>query len=173
MPDPAHPYFMGVDVFYVATLFFTVAVLAMGAVVYLAYTVRDPMVKRVKQLNERREQLKAGIVAPVKKSRAKLVSQNDTTDRMKSILSSLQVLQDTQIKDTQAKLAQAGIRSKDTAYTVIFLRMVMPIVIGGGVAFVIYGLGGLADWVAWKRAAVAGVAPLQVLQLTLVEGVDV
>ncbi len=158
MPDPAHPMFMGVDVFYVATLFFTVAAIAMMTVVYAATTVRDPMVKRVKQLNERREQLKAGIVAPVKKSRAKLVSQNDSTDRMKSILSSLKVLQSTQLKDTQARLAQAGIRSKDTAYTIIFLRMVLPIVVGGGTAVWIFGFDGLADWVQWKRALVAGVA---------------
>jgi len=158
MPDPAHPMFMGVDVFYVATLFFTVAVLAMMIVVYAATTVRDPMVKRVKALNERREQLKAGIVAPVTKRRAKLVQQNDTTDRFKSILQSMKVLQDTQLKDTQARLAQGGIRSKDTAYTIIFLRMVLPIVIGGGTFIWIFGLGGLADWVQWKRALVAGVA---------------
>ncbi|MBU6207783.1 MAG: type II secretion system F family protein, partial [Alphaproteobacteria bacterium] len=75
---------MGVDVFFVATLLAAVAVMAMLVVIYSASTVRDPMAKRVKQLNERREQLKAGIVAPVIKRRAKLVTQNETTDRMRS-----------------------------------------------------------------------------------------
>jgi len=158
MPEAAHPIFMGVDVFYVATLCAAVCLCAMLLTLYAATTVRDPMAKRVKQLSERREQLKAGIVAPVIKRRAKLVSRNESTDRMRSILSSLKVLQDTQLKDTQIKLAQAGIRSKDTAYTIIFLRMVLPIVIGGGVALWIFGLDGLADWVQWKRAGVAGVA---------------
>lgn len=155
MPEALHPMFMGVDVFYVATLLLLVGVIAMMAVVYLAYTSRDPMAKRVKQLNERREQLKAGIVAPATKRRAKLVQKNETTDRMRSILASLQVLQDTQIKETQAKLMQAGIRSKDTAYTIIFLRMVLPIVLGGGVAIWIFGFGGLETWDTWKRGAIA------------------
>jgi tight adherence protein C len=49
---------------------------------------------RVKALNERREQLKAGIVASTSKRRAKLTNQNETTDRMRTLLKSLKVLQD-------------------------------------------------------------------------------
>ncbi len=112
------------------------------------------MAKRVKSLNERREQLKAGITTSATKKRAKLVKQNDTTDRMRNFLSSLQVLQDEQLKEAQQKLAQAGIRSKDLAIVVIFSRLVLPILLGGGAALAIYGFGYLADWTSLKKFGV-------------------
>jgi tight adherence protein C len=118
---------------------------------YTATTVRDPMAGRVKALNDRREQLKAGIVVSSGKRRAKLTQKNETTDRMRSFLSSLRVLQDTQLKAAQGKLVQAGIRSKDAAVAVIFGRMFLPIVIGGGVAIAVYGFGWKADWSAMKK----------------------
>jgi tight adherence protein C len=70
------------------------------------------------------------------------------------MLSSLKVLQDDQVKVAQQKLAQAGIRRKELAVAVIFSRMIGPIVLGGGAALWIYGLGGLADWTTFKRFAV-------------------
>jgi tight adherence protein C len=156
MESAAGPTLLGVDVIWVATILSAVATLAMMLAVYAATTVRDPMAKRVKALNERREQLKAGIVASTSKRRAKLNQKNETTDRMRSMLSSLKVLQDSQLKDAQIKLMQAGIRSKDLAVIVIFARLLMPIFIGGGVVLWVYGFGGLADWTPFKRyAAVA------------------
>jgi tight adherence protein C len=157
MQPAAGPTLLGVDVIWVATILSAVATLSMILAIYAATTVRDPMAKRVKALNERREQLKAGIVASTSKRRAKLNQKNETTDRMRSFLSSLKVLQDTQLKDAQIKLMQAGIRSKDWAVVVIFARLLLPIVIGGGTVFYVYGMGGLADWTPVKRyAAVAG-----------------
>ena len=157
MTTAGGPTLMGVDVLWVATILAAVATLAIIFAVYAAVTVRDPMAKRVKSLNERREQLKAGITASTTKKRAKLVQQNDTTDRMRGVLSSLKVLQDGQLKESQQKLAQAGIRSKDLAYAVIFSRMVMPIILGGGAALAIYGFGFLGDWTPIKKfAAFAG-----------------
>ena len=155
------PTLMGVDVLWVATILSAVAALAVFSAIYAAVTVRDPMAKRVKALNERREQLKAGITASTTKKRAKLVQQNDTTDRMRNVLASMQVLQDTQVKEAQQKLAQAGIRSKDLAFVVIFSRLVLPIILGGGAAIAIYGLGFLSDWTDLKRfGAFAGSAIL-------------
>jgi len=145
---------MGVDVLWVATILAAVAAAAIVFAIYAAVTVRDPMAKRVKALNARREQLKAGIMASTTKKRAKLVQQNDATDRMRNILSSLQVLQDTQVKEAQQKLAQAGIRSKDLAFLIIFSRMVLPILLGGGAALAIYGLNYLGDWSDLKRFGV-------------------
>tara|TARA_R110002049_G_scaffold61683_5_gene165604 strand:- start:1146 stop:2108 length:963 start_codon:yes stop_codon:yes gene_type:complete len=145
---------MGVDVLWVATILAAVAAAAVFFAIYAAVTVRDPMTKRVKALNARREQLKAGIMASTTKKRAKLVQQNDTTDRMRNILSSLQVLQDTQVKEAQQKLAQAGIRSKDLAFLIIFSRMVLPILLGGGAALAIYGFNYLGDWSDLKRFGV-------------------
>jgi tight adherence protein C len=152
------PTLLGVDVLWVATILAGVATLSMMLALYAVVTVKDPMAKRVKALNERREQLKAGIVAPSGKRRAKLTQKNETTDKMRSFLSSLRVLQDTQLKDAQAKLMQAGIRSKDAAVAVIFSRMLLPIIVGGGVCLWIFVFGGLADWTQIKRNAVAAVS---------------
>ena len=152
------PKLLGVDVFMVATLLAGLSTLALIVAIWAATTVRNPMARRVKALNERREQLKAGIVASTSKRRAKLNPTNAMNDRMRAALSSLKVLQDSQVKQAQIKLMQAGIRSKDAVYAVIFGRMVLPVVIGGGVFLAIYVFGWLGDWSPLKRFAVAAAA---------------
>ncbi len=151
----AGPKVLGVDVFSAATLLMAIATAALFVAIYAATTVRNPMARRVKALNDRREQLKAGITASTNKRRAKLNQTNEKADLLRSFLSSLKVLQDEQVKSAQLRLAQAGVRSKDWALVVIFGRMVAPIVIGGTMIVGIYVLGWLGDWVPFKRAAVA------------------
>src|SRR5205085_2652287 len=138
----------------VGSILAAVATFAVLVAIYAAATVRDPMGKRVKALNERREQLKAGIVASTSKRRKTITNKNEMADKVRGILSSLKVLQEAQVlkaqarlmqagvrsKDlafvevlkAQARLMQAGVRSKDLAFVVIFARLVLPIVIGGG-----------------------------------------
>jgi tight adherence protein C len=128
-----------------------VASFAVLIAIWAATTVRDPMVKRVKALNDRREQLKAGITASTSKRRARLTGTSDTTDWMRSVLKSLKVLQDSQMQKAQIKLIQAGIRSKDAAITVIFARMVLPIALGGIMALGLYALGWFPTWGPMKR----------------------
>ncbi len=142
----AGPTILGVDVTSVATLLAGVCAFMVLVAIYAVMTVNDPMTKRVKALNDRREQLKAGITASTAKRRAKLVRQNRTTDRMRNFLQSLQVLQDSQVKTAQIKLMQAGIRSKEYAVAVIFARMVMPVVLGGTMLYLVYGTEMFADW---------------------------
>jgi tight adherence protein C len=154
MTNPGGPQLLGIDVLWVATMLAAVATAAVLFAIYTAITVRDPMAKRVKALNDRREQLKAGITATTSKKRAQLVRKTETTDKMRHLLSKLQVLQDDQVKVVQQKLAQAGIRRKELAVTVIFSRLVLPILLGGGSALWIYGLGGLGDWSPLKRFGV-------------------
>jgi tight adherence protein C len=155
--NPTHgPTILGVDVLWVATLLSGVAAFAVLLAIYAVTTVRDPMTKRVKALNERREQLKAGITASTKR-RAKLVKQNQTTDRIRSLLSSLQVLQDSQVKAAQIKLMQAGIRSKEWAVAVIFGRLVLPIVFGGLMVYLVYGTDSFSDWTPIKRYGLVAV----------------
>jgi tight adherence protein C len=154
MTNPGGPQLLGVDVLWVATMLSAVACVAVLFAVYAAVTVRDPMAKRVRALNERREQLKAGITATTSKKRAKLVRKTETTDKMRQLLSKLSVLQDDQIKSVQQRLAQAGIRRKELAVTVIFSRLVMPIIFGGGAGIWLYAMGGLADWSPLKRFAI-------------------
>ncbi|WP_164116146.1 type II secretion system F family protein [Sphingorhabdus sp. Alg239-R122] len=145
------PKLLGVDVLWVATLLSAVAMFAVLIAVYAATTVKDPMAKRVKALNERREQLKAGITASTTKKRASLIQKNETTDRMRTFLSSMSVLQDEQLKMAQQRLAQAGIRSKELAVAVIFGRLVLPIVFGGLAALYIYAFDMLPDWSPFKK----------------------
>jgi tight adherence protein C len=141
MNPSVHPAILGIDLSLIGTLLAGMATLAVLVALYAATTVRNPMAKRVKALNERREQLKLGITASTSKRRAKLSTRNEATDRMRSALSSLKVLQDSQLKQAQIKLLQAGIRSKDAAVAVIFARMVLPIVLGGIAIIGVYGLG--------------------------------
>ena len=153
-PVQSGPTLLGVDVLWVATVLAAIATIATLVAVYAATTVRDPMSKRVKALNERREQLKAGIIASTSKRRAKLQNNNETADKMRTFLNSLKVLQDEQLKVAQVKLMQAGIRSKDLAVIIIFARLVMPVFLGGGAVLWVYGFGGLEDWTSWKRTGV-------------------
>jgi tight adherence protein C len=155
--EPHNPTLLGVDVVWVATVLSGIAAFAVMLAIYAVMTVKNPMARRVKALNDRREQLKAGITASTKR-RAKLVKRNDTTDRMRSMLSSLKVLQEDQIKLAQIKLLQAGIRSKEWAVAVIFGRLVLPIVIGGGMLLWVYGLGGFPTWTPLKRYGIVAIS---------------
>jgi tight adherence protein C len=134
-----------------------VATMAVLIAIYAATTVKDPMARRVKALNERREQLKAGIVASTNK-RKKLTNKNQAADRVRGILSSFRMLQDDQIKKTQTRLLQAGIRAKDLAYFIIFARFVAPVVIGTAVVLALYVFDLKPDWGAFKRYAATAVA---------------
>ena len=147
----AHPTLLGVDVVLVGSILAGVAALAVVLAIYAAVTVRDPMAKRVKALNERREQLKAGIVTSGARRRQSLVRKNHTTERIKDFLSKLQVLQDSQIQDIQQKLAWAGIRKKEYAVAVIFGRLVLPIVFGLIAAGMLYWSNLFPDYSSTKR----------------------
>jgi tight adherence protein C len=160
LPTSAGATLFGLSGADIGTLLAALATLAVLVAIYSAATVRDPMAGRLKALNDRREQLKAGITASTAKRRAKIVHQNDATDRMRTFLKSLKVLQDDQLKQAQIKLAQAGIRSKDWAIGVIFGRLVLPVVIGGSVALFIYAFGGLSTWSELKRFGVFAIALL-------------
>src|SRR4029450_11502865 len=121
-----------------------------------ATTVKDPMARRVKALNERREQLKAGIVASTNK-RKKLTNRNQAADKVRGILTQFKMLQDDQLQKTQLKLMQAGIRAKDLAFFIIFARFVLPVVLGVAVVVLIYGIDFFPTWGWFKKyAAVAG-----------------
>jgi tight adherence protein C len=145
------PTLLGIDVLWVGSILAGMAALAVMFAIYTAVTIRDPMQKRVKSLNERREQLKAGIVTQTAKKRAQLVRKNETTEKMKDTLSALKVLQQSQLEAIQQKLAQAGIRKKELGVAVIFARMVLPVVLGGIAAFMIYGINYFPTWGGMKK----------------------
>jgi tight adherence protein C len=153
---PSGPTLLGFDIIWIATMLSAVATFAVLLAIYAATTVKDPMARRVKALNERREQLKAGIVASTNK-RKKLTNRNEAADKVRSILSSFKMLQDDQIQKTQLKLMQAGIRTKDLAFFIIFARFVLPVVLGIGIVILIYVINYFPDWGWFKKyATVAG-----------------
>ncbi len=145
------PTLLGFDVILVGSILAGIAALAVMLAIYAAVTVKDPMAKRVKSLTARREELKAGIVAAATKKRQSVVRKSDTTDRIKGTLQSLQVLQDSQVKQVQQKLAQAGYRNKEWAVAVIFARMVLPVVLGLWAATMVYWLDAFPEWGSFKR----------------------
>jgi tight adherence protein C len=151
------PTLLGFDVIWIATLLSAVATMAVLLAIYAATTARDPMARRVKALNERREQLKAGIVASTNK-RKKLTNRNQAADRVRSILGSFKMLQDDQIKKTQMRLMQAGIRTKDLAFFIIAARFLAPVILGVTAVVLIYVVDYWPDWSGWRRyITVAGV----------------
>ena len=152
------PTLLGFDVYFVGTLLAAVAAAAVLLAIYTAITIRDPMQKRVKALNERREQLKSGIIANAPRKRAQLVRKNETTDAIGALLGKLKVLQDSQLAEIHKKLAQAGIRKKEYGVAVIFGRMVLPILLGGAMAVVIYGLNYFPEWSDFKKFMAFAVA---------------
>ena len=145
------PTLLGFDVLWIGSILAGFAAVAVLFAIYTAVTIRDPMQKRVKSLNERREQLKSGIVTQSAKKRASLVRKTETTERMKDTLNALKVLQQSQLDAIQQKLAQAGIRRKELGVVVIFARMVLPIALGGMAAFMIYGINYFPEWGGMKR----------------------
>ena len=151
METPQGPTIMGIDVIMVASILAAVATLAVLVVIYAATTVRDPMGKRVKALNERREQLKAGIVASTSKRRKAITNRNEMADKVRGLLSSLKMLQEEQVVKAQARLMQAGIRSKDLAFVVIFARFLMPLVFGTGILVLVYYIDYFPDWGSFKK----------------------
>src|SRR5689334_9700058 len=151
------PTILGFDVIYIATLLSAVATFAVIIAIYAATTVKDPMARRVKALNERREQLKAGIVASTNK-RKKLTNRNQAADNVRQLLGQFKMLQDDQVKKAQLKLMQAGIRTKDLAFFIIFARFVLPVVLGIAAVILIYVVHYFPNW-SWLRQymTVAGV----------------
>src|SRR3954464_1106262 len=153
---PSGPTLLGFDVIWIATMLSAVATFAVLLALYAATTVKDPMAKRVKALNDRREQLKAGIVASTNK-RKKITNRNQAADNVRQLLSQFKMLQDDQVQKTQLKLMQAGIRTKDLAFFIIFARFVLPVVLGIAVVVLIYGVDYFPAWGWFKKyACVAG-----------------
>ena len=154
--DPATgPTLLGFDIFVIGSILSGVAALAVLFAIYTAITIKDPMSKRVKALEGRREELKMGLVTASAKKRQSLVRNSDTTDKIKDTLGSMKVLQQSQILTVQQKLAHAGIRNKELAIVVIGLRAVLPILLGGFAFVMLYLVEVYPDWEMKRVAALA------------------
>ena len=154
---PSTPHILGFDVIWIATILSAVAAFAVLLAIYAATTVKDPMARRVKALNERREQLKAGIVASTNKRKG-LRNRNQAADNVRQLLGQFKMLQDDQVKKTQIRLMQAGIRAKDLAFFIILARFVLPVILGLAAVVLIYVINHWPEWGGFRRyMTVAGV----------------
>jgi len=148
---PSGPTLLGVDVILVGSILAGIAAAAMMYAIYNAVTVRDPMAKRVKALNARRDELKSGIIKGGGRKRQSLVRRTDATDKMKERLEGMKVLQESQVKIIQQKLAQAGYRNKELAVFVIAARLILPVVLGFIGVIALYWIEMFPDWGSMKR----------------------
>ena len=152
---PQGPMLLGFDVMVVGSILAGIAAMAVVFAIYTAVTIRDPMAKRVKALNERRDELKAGIVTANAKKRQSLVRKSDKTEKVKDTLSSMKVLQQSQVDMMVQKLAWAGFRNKEVAVYLIGLRLVLPVVLGIVGFVLLYVLEIKPDW-QMKRVMAMG-----------------
>ncbi len=145
------PTLLGFDVVLVGTMLAGVAAFAVILAIYAAVTVKDPMAKRVKALNFRREELKAGIVKANARKRQSLVRKTEGTERVKETLASMKVLQQSQIVAIQRKLAHAGYRNRELAVLIIGARLVLPVVLGI-IGFLVFYISDMfPEWGSMKR----------------------
>ena len=145
------PTLLGFDVYLVGSILIGIAAAAMVFAIYTAVTIKDPMSKRVKALEGRREELKMGLVTSSAKKRQSLVRKTDTTEKIKDTLGKMKVLQESQVEGVQQKLAHAGIRNKELAIVIIGLRAVLPVLLGGLVFVSVFLLDTFPEWGPMKR----------------------
>ena len=157
MESATGPTLLGFDVVLVGSILAGVAAMAVMFAIYTALTIKDPMAKRVKALEGRREELKLGLVTASAKKRQSLVRNSSTTDKVRDTLGNMKVLQQSQVEDMQQKLAWAGFRNKEVAVVLIALRMILPVILGTVAAVLLYGIEIYPDW-EFKRVAAMGAA---------------
>lgn len=151
LDTPAGPTLLGFDVILVGSILAGIAALAVMFAVYAAVTVKDPMARRVKALNARRDELKAGIVKSNARKRQSLTHRTEGTDKIKDTLAGMKVLEQGQISAIQQQLAHAGYRNKEFAVYVIVGRIVLPLLLGGLGFVMIYLIDYFPDWGGMKR----------------------
>jgi tight adherence protein C len=156
--DPSTgPKLLGFDVIIIGSILAGIAAVAVLVAIYSAVTIKDPMSKRVKALEGRREELKLGLVTSNAKKRQSLTRKTDRTEKIKDTLDSMKVLQQSQVEAVQQKLAHAGIRNKELAVLIIGLRMILPIVLGGITFVLLYVLQVEPDWQVKRVLALGAV----------------
>lgn len=92
--------------------------------------------RRVRELGARREQLRAGLLAPRQRKRDSTIS----TGLMRRVVHKLNLQRTKQTEAIVRKLAQAGWRTNDALIRFLFFKAIMPLVVGAAAAFAFYVL---------------------------------
>lgn len=129
----------GVTIEDVITILAAMSAFLVVMAIWSSGIIKDPMHGRVKHLQERRKDLKRGYTAPNK--RRTTVTKASYIGAMKDIVDKINLVKNEQAEKFRLKLLQAGYRSKDALVYFMFLKLVMPIVVGSIAVVMIYGLG--------------------------------
>ncbi len=126
--------------------------------VWQALLVKSPNQQRVKELAARRDALRAGMTAAVKRGD----NHANSMDLMRRTVNKLKLLQGQTAQRIVDKLAQAGWRSRDAIIVFLFMKIAMPITltIAAAVAvfvFNMYDLPPIGKFAAVGTAMVLGV----------------
>lgn len=119
-----------------------VALLVMYAF-YQTTIVRDPMKGRVKNLQDKREAMKAGLVTTGK--RRSPVKKVESMNLMRLIADKFKLLQAEQTRKISAALMQAGFRSNDAVVVYQVARLALPLLMGLFGIILFYGMGSLPE----------------------------
>ncbi len=112
-----------------------ISALLMTLAVWSALVVRDPSQRRMKEMADRRQQLKDGIlVTPRRRQRLQ------PTTIMRQVVERMKLLRTAQGDRLSRRLSQAGWRSKDAIIRFLFAKLALPFVFGGVALFVLYVL---------------------------------
>lgn len=126
---------MGIDVLITSTAglvaFFSVFI------VWQALIRRDPLAMRARSLGQHRENLRAEIL----KAGSNRFQRVETMSFMRNITHRLNMLKGDHVAKVTERLMQAGWRSKDALVVFMFLKLSLPVVLGGVAALFVYGLG--------------------------------
>ena len=112
------------------------------------FIVRDRFGPRLKMIQERRAELKGQMTSARK--RRKTNQKFETITYIRQVVNKLKLLQQHQVDQLQAKLINAGYRSKDAIIIFAFGKLVMP--------FIGLGLGLFLGKIDWSQAFTTGQA---------------
>lgn len=87
-----------------------------------------PASDRMKDLKQRREALKEGLLNPTASSRSDV--KRSSMGMMRKIVDRLDLMRGDVAKETSAKLARAGLRTKDAMVAYIFFKLALPFISG-------------------------------------------
>src|ERR1700733_5235782 len=101
---------------------------AVIVLIWTALVESDPLPERLKNVTERRSELRE----QQKQKKTTRRPDQARADLIKSIVQKLKLEQGKKLDELRMKLAQGGYRSRDTLFTFLLLKMVLPVAFAFG-----------------------------------------
>jgi len=139
---------LGLELIDIITILFGVFAFLAVLIVWNASRAYNPMGKRVKLLQERRDTLRAGIVAS--KRRTTQIKKTQSMNFMRRFLDKFNLLRSEQTEKITTKLVQAGYRNNDALIAFMFGKAALPFLMAGISLTLIYGINVFAND-TWKQ----------------------